>query len=83
MFLLSNYGMQSSEPSGEDRNITVRQWFLNGPKWQEMHNMHSIYNTTIVDLCFDRHGVLLNGKLNHIDVVYCSITHHIHLKISQ
>ena len=41
---------------------------FNGPNWQEMHNIHlSLYNKIIVDLCFGRHGVLLNTKLNHID----------------
>ena len=29
-------------------------------------------NKTIVDLCFGRHGVLLNGKLNYIDL--CSVS---------
>ena len=24
---------------------------LNGPKWQEMHNIHLLYYKTIVDLC--------------------------------
>ena len=33
-----------------------------------MHNIHLLYNQTIVDLCFGRHGVLLNSKLNHIDL---------------
>ena len=32
-----------------------------------MHNIHLLYKT-IVDLCFGRHGVLLNSKLNHIDL---------------
>ena len=32
----------------------------NGPKWQEMHRLRLLYNKTIVDLCFGRHGVLLN-----------------------
>ena len=27
-----------------------------------MHNIHLFYNKTIVDLCFGRHGVLLNSK---------------------
>ena len=40
---------------------------FNGIKWQEMHKIHLFYNKTIVDLCFGRHGVLLNSKLNHID----------------
>ena len=31
-----------------------------------MHNIHLLYNKTIVDLCFGRHGVLLNSK-RHID----------------
>ena len=34
-----------------------------GLKWQEMHNIHLLYNKTITDLCFGRHGVLLNSKL--------------------
>ena len=33
-----------------------------------MYNIHLFYNKTIVDLCFRRHGVLLNSKLNHIDL---------------
>ena len=35
-----------------------------------MHNIHLLYNKTIVDLCFGRHGMLLNSKLNRI--VLCS-----------
>ena len=44
-------------------------WFIpnvngfNGPKWQEMHNIHLLHNKAIVDLCLGRHGVLLNNKL--------------------
>ena len=41
---------------------------LNGLKWQEMHSIYLLYNKTIVDLLFGRHGVLLNSKLNHIDL---------------
>ena len=41
---------------------------FNGIKWQKMHNIHLFYNKTIVDLCFGGHGVLLNSKLNHIDL---------------
>ena len=41
---------------------------FNGIKWQKMHNMHLFYNKTIVDLCFGGHGVLLNSKLNLIDL---------------
>ena len=56
-----------------------------------MHYIHLLYNKTIVDLCFGRHGVLLNSKLNHNDLrstsvkndVYCLITLHAHLNISQ
>ena len=44
-----------------------------GQKWQEMHNIHLLYNKTIVDLCFGRHGVLLNSKLNHIDLRSASV----------
>ena len=33
--------------------------FLNGPNWQEMHNIQLLYNKAIVDLCFGRHAVLL------------------------
>ena len=50
--------------------------------------IHLIYKT-IFDLCFGRHGVLLNSKLNHIYLrsgyyeVYCSISLHVHLNISQ
>ena len=46
---------------------------LNDPKWQEMHSIHLLYNKTIVDICFGRHGVLLNSKLNHIDLRSASI----------
>ena len=35
--------------------------------------MHLFYNKVIVDLCFGRHGVLLNGKLNHIDLRSASV----------
>ena len=56
-----------------------------------MHNIHLLYNKTIIDLCFGRHGVLLNSKLNHIDLrsasvnmtLKCSIALHVHLNISQ
>ena len=34
---------------------------------------HLFYNKTIVDLCFGRQGVLLNSKLNHIDVHSASV----------
>ena len=52
--------------------------------------LNLFYNKTIVDLCFGRHGVLLNSKLNHIDLhsasvsydVYCSIKLHVQLNIS-
>ena len=30
-----------------------------GPKWQEIHNIHLLYNKTIVEICFGGHGVLL------------------------
>ena len=40
---------------------------------QEMHTIHLFYNKTIVDLCFGRHGVLLNSKLNHIDLCSASV----------
>ena len=30
-----------------------------GLKWQEMHNIHLLYNKTIVDLHFGKHCVLL------------------------
>ena len=42
-------------------------------KWQEMHKIHLLYDKTIVDLCFGRHGVLLNSKLNHIDLRSASV----------
>ena len=54
-----------------------------------MHNIHLLYNKTIVDLCFGRHGMLLNSKLNHIDLrvgqydVNYSISLHVHLNTSQ
>ena len=46
---------------------------FNGLKWQEMHNIHLLYNITIVDLCFGRYGVLLNNKLNYIDLRSASV----------
>ena len=46
---------------------------FNGLKWQEMHNIHLLYNKTIVDLCLFRHGALLNSKLYHIDLRSASI----------
>ena len=56
-----------------------------------MHNIHLSYKKTIVDLCFGRYGVLLNSKLNHIDLrgrvgqydVNCSITLYVNLNMSQ
>ena len=42
-------------------------------KWQEMHNIHLLYYKTIVDVCFGRHGVLLNSKLNDIDLRSVSV----------
>ena len=45
----------------------------NGIKLQEMHNIHLSYNKTIVDLCFRRHEMLLNSKLNHIDLSSASV----------
>ena len=60
---------------------------FNGLKGQEMHSLHLLYNKTIVDLCFGRHGVLLNSKLNHIDLpsetVNMMFTVHVHLNICQ
>ena len=38
-----------------------------------MHNIPLLYNKTIADSCFGRHGVLLNSKLNHIDVRSASV----------
>ena len=38
-----------------------------------MHHINLLYNKTIVDLCFSRHGVLLNSKLNHIDLRSTSV----------
>ena len=43
---------------------------LNGRK---CNNIHLSYNKTIVDLCFGRHGVLLNSQLNHIDLRSASV----------
>ena len=40
---------------------------------QEMHNVHLFHKKAIVDLCFGRHGVLLNSKLNHIDLRSVSV----------
>ena len=40
------------------------------------HNMHLSYNKqllTIVDFCFGRYGVLLNSKLNHVDLCSTSV----------
>ena len=39
-----------------------------------MHNIDVFYNKTIVELCFGRHGVLLNSKLKHIDLRSASVT---------
>ena len=44
-----------------------------GLKWQEIHNIHLLYNKTIVHLCFGRNGVLLNSKLNQIDLCSASV----------
>ena len=44
-----------------------------GLKWQEMYNIHLLYNKTIVDLYFGKHGVLLNNKLNYIDLRSASV----------
>ena len=38
-----------------------------------MHNIHLLYNKTVVDFCFGRHGVLLNSKLIHIDLRSASV----------
>ena len=46
---------------------------LNGPKCQETHDINLLYYKTIVNLCFGRHGVLLNSKLNHIDLRSASV----------
>ena len=46
---------------------------FNGPKCQEMHNIHLLCNKTIVELFFGTHGVLLNSKLNHIDLHSTSV----------
>ena len=46
---------------------------FNGPKWQEMHNIHLLYNKTNVDLCFGRHRELLNSNHNHIDLRSVSV----------
>ena len=51
-------------------------------KCQYMHNMHLVYNKTIVDICFGKHGVLLSNKLNHIDLC-CPVTFHDSSKISK
>ena len=37
------------------------------------HELYLLYNKTIVVLCFGRHGVLLNSKLNHIDLGSASV----------
>ena len=46
---------------------------FNDPKCQEMSNIHLLYDTTIVDLCFGRHGLSLNSNLNHIDLRSASV----------
>ena len=33
-----------------------------------MHSIHLLYTKTIVDLCFDKHEVLLNSTLNDVDL---------------
>ena len=59
------------EVTSERQVINVKRF--NGLKWQEMHNLYLLYNKTIVDLRFGRHGVLLNSKLNHIDLRSTSV----------
>ena len=54
----------------DDPSITST---FNGLKWQEMHKINLLYNKTIVDLCFGRHGVLMNSKLNHTDLRSASV----------
>ena len=46
---------------------------FNGINWQEINNLHLLYNKTTVDLRFGRHAVLLNSKLNHIDLRPASV----------
>ena len=61
------HGLREVTSSNFAWSILIVNGF-NGPKWQEKHNIHYLYNKTIDDLCFRRHGVLLNSKLNHIDL---------------
>ena len=61
-----------------DPSVTsMVKWY----KWQEIHNIHLFCNKTIVDFCFGRHGVLLNSKLNHIDLCSASVnmTYSVHV----
>ena len=46
---------------------------FNSLNLQEMHNIHLLNKKTIVDLCLGRHEVLLNSKLNHIDLRSASV----------
>ena len=77
----------TSERQVISHDPSVTQVVLNNvPKLQELLDIYLLYNKTIVDLCFGRHGVLLYSGPNHFDCqydVYCSITLHVHLNISQ
>ena len=54
-------------------DLSVTSVVLMVQKWQEMHHIHLLYNKTIVDLCFGRHGMLLNSELNYIDIRSASV----------
>ena len=56
--------------TSHDPSVTsMVEWY----KCQEMPKIHLFNNKTIVDLCFGRLGVLLNSKLNHIDLRSASV----------
>ena len=63
----------TSDPQVISHDLSVTSKALDGLKWQEMHNIHLLYNKTIVDLRFGRHGVLLNSKLYLIDLRSVSV----------
>ena len=68
--ILTGLRRVTSERQVISHNLSVTSTFYG--LWQEMHYIHVLYNKTIVDLCFGRLGVLLNSKLNHIDL--CSVS---------
>ena len=45
--------------------------------------MPLLYNKTVVGLCFPRHEVLLNSKLNHIDLCLKSVNMKFSIQLNQ